>query len=68
MIRVLNFMHSPKLAHILVGNDPLDEPNQMPPSKKSTISRSLRSDLVGCDPERQQGLCSRREDLVRFGS
>ena len=41
MKRVLNFMRNPKLAHILVKNDPLDQPKKMPTSKKLYIFRKL---------------------------
>ena len=34
-------MRDPKLAHILVENDPLDELNQMPLSKKFYLFRKL---------------------------
>ena len=34
-------MRDPKLAHILVENDPFDEPNQMPLSKKFYLFRKL---------------------------
>ena len=41
MKRVLNFMRNPKVAHILVFNDPLDEPKNMPSSKKLYLFRKI---------------------------
>ena len=34
-------MPNPKMAHILVENDPIDKPKQMPPSKKFLLFRKL---------------------------